>query len=144
MWVVESPSPASSGPPTPALAPAILSTQSVPAPSTMSLPPVPSTTPNAGAPYGSTSVPTNHAVSAGAGSNMSGRLSGVVSLTDILNVFAKASGLHPLDPARVRRTRRRSSSSSMRRSVESNRSESVGGGSSVGDLSRRGSVSGRR
>ncbi len=43
---------------------------------------------------------------------MSGRLSGVVSLTDILNLFARASGLHPTDPDEARRNRRGSSSSS--------------------------------
>ncbi len=47
---------------------------------------------------------------------MSGRLSGVVSLTDILNLFAKASGLHPQDPEERRRQRRRSSSVSLGRS----------------------------
>jgi hypothetical protein len=79
------------------------------------------------------------------GAGISGRLNGVVSLTDILNLFARASGLNPLDPAESRRQRRRSSSSSVRRSVESSRSESVGAGSAIaGELSRRGSVSGRR
>jgi hypothetical protein len=34
---------------------------------------------------------------------MSGRLSGVVSLTDILNLFARASGLQPSDPEEARR-----------------------------------------
>lgn len=42
---------------------------------------------------------------------MSGRLSGVVSLTDILNLFARASGLHPTNPEEARRQRRGSSSS---------------------------------
>jgi hypothetical protein len=41
---------------------------------------------------------------------MSGRLCGVASLTDVLNRFAKASGLNPLDPGEERRLRRRSSS----------------------------------
>lgn len=44
---------------------------------------------------------------------MSGRLSGVVSLTDILNLYARASGLHPGDLEDVRRKRRGSSSSSV-------------------------------
>ena len=43
---------------------------------------------------------------------MSGRLSGVVSLTDILNLFARASGLQPSDPEEARRARRGSSASS--------------------------------
>lgn len=53
------------------------------------------------------------------GARLSGRLVGVVSLTDILNVHARATGLSPADPAESRR-RRRSSSSSMnfRRSGE--------------------------
>ncbi|OOQ84777.1 Protein sds23 [Penicillium brasilianum] len=46
------------------------------------------------------------------GARLSGRLVGVVSLTDILNLHARASGLSPADPAESRR-RRRSSSSSM-------------------------------
>lgn len=50
---------------------------------------------------------------------MSGRLSGVVSLTDVLNLFARASGLHPGDPEETRRRRRQSSSSSVRPSIDS-------------------------
>lgn len=45
---------------------------------------------------------------------MSGHLSGVVSLTDVLNCLAKASGLSPGDPDETRRRRRGSSSSSQR------------------------------
>ncbi|KAH0150547.1 hypothetical protein KCU67_g10614, partial [Aureobasidium melanogenum] len=45
------------------------------------------------------------------------------SLTDVLNLFARVSGLNPLDPDETRRRRRRSSShSSMRASVDSFRS----------------------
>lgn len=44
---------------------------------------------------------------------MSARLSGVVSLTDILNLYARASGLHPGDIEDARRKRRGSSSSSV-------------------------------
>lgn len=47
------------------------------------------------------------------GARLSGRLVGVVSLTDILNVYARASGLSPADPNTSRIQRRRSSSSSM-------------------------------
>ena len=47
------------------------------------------------------------------GARLSGRLVGVVSLTDVLNLFARASGLHPADPAETRSRRRRSSSSSL-------------------------------
>lgn len=78
------------------------------------------------------------------GAAMSGRLSGVVSLTDVLNILAKASGLSPGDPEATRRRRRRSSSSSLSRSRtdlgrpsadivrgsmdEGRRSGSIGGG----------------
>lgn len=47
------------------------------------------------------------------GTGISGRLVGVVSQTDILNLYARASGLSPLDPAETRSRRRRSSSSSI-------------------------------
>jgi hypothetical protein len=52
------------------------------------------------------------------GARLSGRLVGVVSLTDILNLHARASGLNPADPAesRIRRRRSSSSSQSIRRS----------------------------
>jgi hypothetical protein len=63
---------------------------------------------------------------------MAGPLSGVVSLTDILNLYARATGLHPTDPEEARRKRRGSSSSSrsgVRGSLDSARS-------SVVDLSR--------
>jgi hypothetical protein len=49
---------------------------------------------------------------------MSGRLAGVVSLTDILNLFARASGLTPGDPEVARRRRRQSSGSGMRPSLD--------------------------
>lgn len=53
------------------------------------------------------------------GARLSGRLVGVVSLTDILNLHARASGLSPADPGESRRRRRSSSSSmSIRRSGE--------------------------
>ncbi|KAL6816366.1 hypothetical protein J3E69DRAFT_345287 [Trichoderma sp. SZMC 28015] len=57
-----------------------------------------------------------------AGALLSGKLIGVVSLTDILNIFAKSTGLHPSEPWEQRVRRRRSSSSSVRPSVESLRS----------------------
>ncbi|KAH5084587.1 hypothetical protein HBI73_155580 [Parastagonospora nodorum] len=80
------------------------------------------------------------AISASAisGASLSGRLSGVISLTDVLKLFAKASGLHPHDPDEARRAQRRSSSSSMRRSMDNARSESV---SAI--AGRRGSVNER-
>ncbi|PSN62875.1 hypothetical protein BS50DRAFT_577758 [Corynespora cassiicola Philippines] len=135
MWVVDSPSPASSGPPTPALTPAILVPPSPVTPLPSAGPtPVASQTPShlSGAPAPAISA------SAIPGASLSGRLSGVISLTDILNLFARASGLNPHDPDEVRMARRRSSSSSMRRSMDSSRSESISGLSG-----RRSSVSER-
>lgn len=128
MWVVDSPSPASSGPGTPATTPSVLvppspyvppGTAGVPGPQFFQPTYAPS------APH-----PIQHAapsVSASAlpGASMSGHLTGVVSLTDVLNLFAKASGLNPVAPGEMRKHRRRSSSSSMRRSEESGRSESL-------------------
>ena len=137
MWIVETPSPASSGPPTPLLTPASLvappNPLSGPAPAASTAAPAPTT------------APPQPTLSAAAlpGASLSGRLSGVVSLTDILNLFGKTSGLHLVDPAEMRRFRRRSSSASVRRSVESSRSESVGAASSVGDLSRSASITRR-
>jgi hypothetical protein len=47
------------------------------------------------------------------GNGLSGHLVGVISQTDILNLYARVSGLSPLDPAETRSRRRRSSSSSI-------------------------------
>lgn len=108
MWLVDEPSPASSVPPSP-------STHSIPP---LSLPSsthsLSRTEPTHGPPYTSTNP--NIAVSASQlpGQGMSGTLLGVVSLTDVLNLFGRASGLSPSDPEEVRRRRRRSSSSSLR------------------------------
>ncbi|KAF3059563.1 Protein sds23 [Daldinia childiae] len=55
------------------------------------------------------------------GSHLSGRLIGVVTLTDVLNLFARSTGLNPSDPSEQRARRRRSSSSSVRPSIESTR-----------------------
>ena len=121
MWIVDAPSPASSGPPTPSVNPTVMS---LPAPSA----PLPAAAPSAVTAHSpllaGAAAP---AISANAipGASLSGRLNGVVSLTDILNLFARASGLNPHDPDEARRARRRSSSSSMRRSIDSSRSESM-------------------
>ncbi|CAG7925063.1 unnamed protein product [Penicillium olsonii] len=58
--------------------------------------------------------PLSHSIPSAAldGARLSGRLVGVISLTDILNLHARASGLNPTDPAETRSRRRRSSSSS--------------------------------
>ena len=109
MWVVESaaPSPSPSNPPTPLLAPTVL------VPGVGSAPQSPLPLP----------APMSHSVPAAAlpGASLSGRLNGVISLTDILNLFAKSSGLHPSDPGEQRARRRRSSSSSVRPSIDSSR-----------------------
>ncbi len=107
MWVVESASPSPSAPSTPSLAPTVLVSNSIPS----SQPAV------AGTHYPSPSVP----ASALPGSHLSGRLTGVVTLTDILNLFAKSTGLNPSDPSEQRARRRRSSSSSIRPSLDSSR-----------------------
>ncbi|KUI71873.1 Protein SDS23 [Cytospora mali] len=64
------------------------------------------------------------------GAHLSGRLTGVISLTDILNLFAKSSGLNPTDPGEQRARRRRSSSQSSVR-------PSLDGGSVRGSLDFR-------
>lgn len=103
MWVVEGASPAPSAPATPQLAPTVLSS-SVPQSPLPIGPPA----------HASVSVP----ASALPGAHLSGRLTGVVSLTDVLNIFARSSGLRPLDPSEQRARRRRSSSSSLRPSLD--------------------------
>ena len=106
MWVVEgssSPSPATLATPSQTAAVLVPNTGSAPQ------------SPAPGASFGS--IP----ASALPGAHLSGRLSGVVSLTDILNLFAKSTGLNPSDPSEQRARRRRSSSSSVRPSIDSSR-----------------------
>ncbi|KAI7778880.1 hypothetical protein LA080_001571 [Diaporthe eres] len=67
---------------------------------------------------GSSSIP----AAALPGAHLSGRLTGVISLTDILNLFARSSGLNPADPGEQRAMRRRSSSASVRPSLDGDRS----------------------
>ena len=159
MWVVDSPSPGGSGPPTPSSLPSsgnmsasmatylpapspTLNNNHHPSPGTHASPYPPHSSPSpilmshpihpppsmSGPPQAtppfqpSSTTPTISAASL-PGQHMSGRLSGVVSLTDVLNLFARASGLNPDDPNMTRRRRRRSSSSSfVRGSLESLRS----------------------
>ncbi|KAH8687155.1 hypothetical protein BGZ60DRAFT_362999 [Tricladium varicosporioides] len=113
MWVVESSSPSPSNPATPLSTPSI-SHAVLASPSSS----------NPTSPALSGTFP---AVSAAAlpGARISGRLTGVVSLTDILNLFARQSGLHPMNPNEQRERRRRSSSSSMRPSIDSARGSSI-------------------
>jgi CBS domain-containing protein len=130
MWIVESPSPSPSAPATPLLTPSLPTSASgetttapgatvvVPPLSAGSAPPSPMTG-SGGA--GFASVP----AAALPGMHLSGRLTGVVSLTDILNLFAKSSGLHPADPGDQRERRRtQSSSSSVRPSLDGVRTSS--------------------
>ncbi|KAH0436862.1 cbs domain containing protein [Colletotrichum kahawae] len=109
MWVVESASPSPSAPATPLLAP---TTSSVLVPGSGSAPQSPLPTQVAHNVVPAAAMP---------GAHLSGRLTGVISLTDILNMFAKSSGLRPSDPGEQRARRRRSSSSSIRPSLDSSR-----------------------
>lgn len=102
MWVVDADAKSPSQPATP-----LVSQASSSMPSSSSGGPQ-------GSPVPSAAVP----ASAMAGAGMSGKLMGVISLTDILNMFAKYTGLHPADPGEQRARRRRSSSSSMRPSID--------------------------
>ncbi|KAF4637945.1 hypothetical protein G7Y89_g150 [Cudoniella acicularis] len=113
MWIVESSSPSPSNPATPLSTPSISHAVLV-SPSSS----------NPTSPSLSGSFP---AVSAAAlpGARISGRLTGVVSLTDVLNLFARQSGLHPTNPNEQRERRRRSSSSSLRPSIDSVRGSSI-------------------
>jgi hypothetical protein len=104
------PSPASSAPPTPTIPPAVVILPLIS--------PIPGPVAHAQTfpPPGATTL------SGIPGARLSGRLTGVVSLTDILNVIARSAGLAPVDPSEARRHRRRSSSSSMRASFDQSRS----------------------
>ena len=104
MWVVESASPSPSAPATPSSSHAMLVHPSGSTPASPSFSSVPAA-----------ALP---------GANISGRLTGVISLTDILNLFARQSGLNPLSPNDQRSRRRRSSSSSLRPSIDSARASS--------------------
>ncbi|KAK3954730.1 hypothetical protein QBC32DRAFT_73642 [Pseudoneurospora amorphoporcata] len=141
MWVVDSASPSPSAPATP-----LLQASSLPPLSTLSPPAVSpgrtgSPTPGSATvvvpPLGAitTSTPQSPSTqgpfssvpaSALPGAGLSGRLTGVVSLTDILNLFAKSSGLRPLDPSEQRARRRRSSSSSVRPTLDTGRDNGRG------------------
>lgn len=127
MWIVDAPSPSASVPPSPlphsiphhSLPPSATATHAPITPVRATHPPAPGTadvTP--GPPF--TSTHPSVAVPAGSlpGQGMSGRLSGVCSLTDVLNLFARASGLSPSDPEEARRRRRQSSGSGMRPSFD--------------------------
>ncbi|EPS43436.1 hypothetical protein H072_2575 [Dactylellina haptotyla CBS 200.50] len=108
MWLVDAPSEGNSAPSTPTIPP----TTAIPPPSLAAASPLAASFP-AAASLSVASVP---------GARLSGRLIGVVSLTDILNMIGRSSGLTTLDPGEARRQRRRSSSSSVRASIDLGRS----------------------
>ncbi|KAI4212824.1 MAG: hypothetical protein LQ351_004527 [Letrouitia transgressa] len=117
MWVTDSPTPSAAS--TPTLTP-------ISQPSVAHVPSHLASVPQSNPPFLPLSTAPSVSASALPGAHMAGHLSGVVSLTDILNLFARASGLHPTDPDERRRQRRRSSSSSMvRGSLDSARSSSI-------------------
>nr|OQO21927.1 hypothetical protein B0A51_13027 [Rachicladosporium sp. CCFEE 5018] len=146
MWIVEAPSPATSVPPSPSV-------------HSVAMPPFSLQHNNnssgglsersgsshslTGPPYTNTAPGVSVTAAQMQGQNMSGRLSGVVSLTDVLNLFARASGLSPRDPEEERQRRRRSSSASLRPSMEGVRpSAELLSGS--GELRRSGSGAAHR
>lgn len=153
MWVVESASPSPSAPATPLLGPVGATMTSStsggayhssagPNPIDISSPVVSATiitttsnnqssAPPSPLPMPNSTFSPSSSVPAAAmpGAHLSGRLTGVISLTDILNLFAKVSGLNPADPGEQRARRRRSSSSSIRPSLD--------GGSVRGSLDYR-------
>lgn len=148
LWITEPASPSSSGPPTPSthsaiLAPTSSHNVSLSSPAALSNLVAPSPPPNQQGNHSTNAAlpfiaPCGPSISASAlpGASISGRLVGVVSLTDILNLFARASGLNPLDPSEIRKGRRRSSSSSVRKSgelsIRSRASADIGRGPAVG------------
>lgn len=110
MWIVDAPSPGQHAVDSPAITSAV------------GVPPFAlqqSSHHGAGPPFTPASPSVSMPASSLPGATLSGRLSGVVSLTDVLNLFARSSGLSPIDPDETRRRRRRSSSSSVRKSLDS-------------------------
>ena len=153
MWIVDAPSPSNSVPPSPGLSsPHVMppfsmqntSSHSSAAPRQGTSGSIGGGEMTPGPPFTSTGPGVSISASQLPGVNMSGRLSGVVSLTDVLNVFARASGLQPGDPDETRMRRRRSSSRSSTRggNVDSVRAsaEFMRGG----ELGRSGSNAGKR
>ncbi|KKZ61917.1 hypothetical protein EMCG_03616 [[Emmonsia] crescens] len=111
------PSSAPSIPP-PSLGPALNNNWNLPSPTTtphLAQPHHPIPASPIGPPQALYTQPMSASISAASlpGARLSGHLVGVVSLTDILNLYARASGLSPADPNVYRSQRRRSSSSSL-------------------------------
>ncbi|RMD39286.1 hypothetical protein DV735_g5841, partial [Chaetothyriales sp. CBS 134920] len=121
VWVTEPMTPSSSGPPTPSLASASLTplahSPSISSPSHHYIPPPSIFVADSGG-AGDSLPKSPFTASSFPGQRVSWKLVGVISLTDILILFARAGGLHAADPNEVRMSRRRSSSSSMRPSVD--------------------------
>lgn len=112
-------SPSSSGPPTPSHSATHLVPGNTESNTTGTSPmsPKPNQSKSSSNPYlpmplTSGGLATSIPASALPGARLSGRLLGVVSLTDILNLQARASGLSPANPSDSRSHRRRSSSCS--------------------------------
>ena len=131
LWVTEPISPSSSGPPTPSLHTATMVPMSSHSSSLSAgsgqhhIIPPPSLTADPGnvadaSPKTPFIAPSGPAISASAlpGARISGHVVGVISLTDILILFARAGGLDAADPNEIRARRRRSSSSSTRPSID--------------------------
>lgn len=141
MWIVDAPSTASSSSSTSTTSTPQITSAATLTSTVLSAPPhSPSTSSSTNTVQQHPSLysgPTAVSASSLPGQHMSGRLSGVISLTDVLNLYARAWGLSPQEPDEARRRRRGSSSSSVRVSTDSARSSSQG-------LSRSGSVSGLR
>lgn len=165
MWITEPISPSASGPPTPSPHSATLvptsshsSALSISSSGQHMTPPLATATPSD--PFSTTIAdsspkapfiaPSGPSVSASSlpGARISGRLVGVVSLTDILILFARAGGLmNTADPSEIRMRRRRSSSSSVRKSFDLGQRPSLGGGGGggsglrpSGEFTRKGSA----
>lgn len=144
MWIVESPSPSTSVPPSPGIHTASMPPFSLQASSPSRSANHPDTNhATSGPPYTSTGPGVAISAAQLPGQGMSGRLSGVVSLTDVLNLFARVSGLSPRNPEDERQRRRRSSSSSLRPSIDSVRPS----GETLrvsGEIARSSSTAGKR
>ncbi|KAL1305986.1 hypothetical protein AAFC00_004121 [Neodothiora populina] len=109
MWIVDAPSPSSSIPTSPAITPGV----AAPPSALQQL-----SSHASGPPYTPAAPSIGVSASALPGASLSGHLNGVISLTDVLNLYARVSGLSPQDPEETRRRRRRSSSSSVRKSID--------------------------
>jgi hypothetical protein len=120
MWIVDTPSPSGSVPPSPGFQTSAhaFGAQGLHTQGSRPLTLDDSTHVTPGSSISGTSPAAAVTAAALPSQNMSGRLTGVVSLTDVLNLFARTSGLSPKDPEEERQRRRRSSSSSLRPSLD--------------------------